>query len=225
MTNRKDSVGKDSVHKNNVHKDNVHKDTAQKDPAQKDSVSQQLADSARVKQALAQSLVDLIVHMAQQIIGCIRKGGKVLFCGNGGSAADAQHLAAELVGRFGRDNPPLAAIALTTDTSVLTCLSNDYGFDQVFSKQVEAHGRKGDVLVGISTSGRSENVLRAVKRARQLGLSTIVLVGSEGGPLAETADLALRVPSDNSQRIQEAHITIGHIVLDLLEKEMAAGSD
>jgi D-sedoheptulose 7-phosphate isomerase len=198
--------------------------THQKDIAYKDIVGQQLADSAKVKQALAQHHIDLIVEMAQRIIGCIRQGGKVLFCGNGGSAADAQHLAAELVGRFGRHNPPLAAIALTTDTSVLTCLSNDYGFDQVFAKQVEAHGQKGDVLVGISTSGRSENVLRAVHIARQLGLSTIVLVGSDGGPLSEAAELALKVPSDNSQRIQEAHITIGHIVLDLLEKELAAGN-
>jgi D-sedoheptulose 7-phosphate isomerase len=188
----------------------------------KEIVSQQLADSSTIKQNLAQSGVDQIVEMAQHIIDCIRQGGKILFCGNGGSAADAQHLAAELVGRFGRGKPPLAAIALTTDSSVLTCLSNDYGFDDVFAKQVEAHGQKGDLLVGISTSGRSENVLRAVRRAHQLGLDTVALVGSDGGPLAEAAQLSLRVPSDNSQRIQEAHITIGHIVLDLLERELAA---
>jgi D-sedoheptulose 7-phosphate isomerase len=196
--------------------------TQRNDIDHKESVSRQLADSARVKQALAQDHLDPIVDMAGHIITCIQRGGKVLFCGNGGSAADAQHLAAELVGRFGRDNPPLAAIALTTDTSILTCLSNDYGFEEVFARQVAAHGRRGDVLVGISTSGRSENVLRAVKRARQLGLTTIVMVAADGGPLAEAADLALKVPSANSQRIQEAHITIGHIVLDLLEQQLAS---
>ena len=185
-------------------------------------VRQQLNDSARVKQALAEREVDRIIEMADRIISCVRQGGKVLFCGNGGSAADAQHLAAEMVGRFGRDRPPLAAVALTTDTSVLTCLSNDYGFEDVFSRQVAAHGRKGDVLVGISTSGASENVLRAVHTARRLGLVTLVLVGAKGGPLAEAADLTLQVPDENSQRIQEAHIAAGHIILDLLERELSA---
>ena len=185
-------------------------------------VRQQLNDSARVKQALAEREVDRIIEMADRIISCVRQGGKVLFCGNGGSAADAQHLAAEMVGRFGRDRPPLAAVALTTDTSVLTCLSNDYGFEDVFSRQVAAHGRKGDVLVGISTSGASENVLRAVHTARRLGLVTLVLVGAKGGPLAAAADLTLQVPDENSQRIQEAHIAAGHIILDLLERELSA---
>ncbi len=187
----------------------------------KEIVRQQLRQSAEVKQSLAEQAAATIVEMAGRIIDCIRRGGKVLFCGNGGSAADAQHLAAELVGRFGRGRPPLAAIALTTDTSVLTCLSNDYGFEDVFSKQVEAHGRKGDILVGISTSGTSENVLRAVKKARQLGLVTIALTGSKEGPLARAADLILKVPHENSQRIQEAHIAVGHIVLDLLEREFS----
>ena len=185
-------------------------------------VRRQLNESARVKQDLAEHSVDRIMEMAAGIISCVRQGGTILFCGNGGSAADAQHLAAELVGRFGRGRPPLAAIALTTDTSVLTCLSNDYGFEDVFSKQVEAHGRRGDILVGISTSGGSENVLRAVRTARRLGLLTLVLVGAKGGPLAEAADLALRVPDENSQRIQEAHIAVGHIILDLLERELSA---
>jgi D-sedoheptulose 7-phosphate isomerase len=188
---------------------------------QKELIIRQLIDSARVKESLAHQQAELIGEMARHIIGCIRQGGKILFCGNGGSAADAQHLAAELVGRFGRGRPPLAAIALTTDSSVLTCLSNDYGFEEVFSKQVEAHGRKGDVLVGISTSGTSENVLRAIRKARQMGLLTIALSGAAGGPLAEAADLTLNVPSDNSQRIQEAHIAVGHIILDLLERELA----
>lgn len=185
-------------------------------------VSQQLTESAAIKRNLAQRYASQIVEISQRIIHCYRRGGKVLFCGNGGSAADAQHLAAELVGRFGKGKPPLPAIALTTDTSVLTCLSNDYGFDEVFAKQVEAHGRKGDILVGISTSGRSENVLRAVRRARELGLFTVALTGSRAGPLTEVSDLHIKVPSENSQRIQEAHIAIGHIVLDLLEREMAA---
>jgi D-sedoheptulose 7-phosphate isomerase len=185
-------------------------------------VRQQLNESARVKQDLAEQNADRVVEMAGRIISCIRRGNKVLFCGNGGSAADAQHLAAELVGRFGRGRPPLAAVALTTDTSVLTCLSNDYGFEDVFSKQVEALGRQGDILVGISTSGASENVLRAIRAARRLGLVTLVLTGARGGPLAEAADLTLQVPHQNAQRIQEAHIAVGHIILDLLERALSS---
>jgi D-sedoheptulose 7-phosphate isomerase len=184
-------------------------------------VYQQLAEGAAIKQNLAEQNTGQIVEFAHQIIQCYRQGGKVLFCGNGGSAADAQHLAAELVGRFGKGKPPLSAIALTTDTSVLTCLSNDYGFQQVFSKQVEAHGQKGDVLVAISTSGGSENVMNAARRARELGMFTVALMGSRGGPLAEASDLSIRVPAENSQRIQEAHIAIGHVVLDLLERELS----
>jgi D-sedoheptulose 7-phosphate isomerase len=186
------------------------------------NVSQQLAESATVKRDLAERDTGQIVEFFQRVIGCLRQGGKILFCGNGGSAADAQHLAAELVGRFGKGKPPLAAIALTTDTSVLTCLSNDYSFDDVFAKQVQALGKKGDVLVSISTSGKSENIVRAARCARELGLFTIALTGSGGGALAEIAELCLKVPSENSQRIQEAHITIGHIVLDLLEKKLAS---
>lgn len=185
-------------------------------------VSQQLTESAAVKRKLAEKNAGQIVEISRRILHCYRQGGKILLCGNGGSAADAQHLAAELVGRFGRGKPPLAAIALTTDTSVLTCLSNDYSFDEVFAKQVEAHGQKGDILVGISTSGRSENVLRAIRRARQLGLITVALMGSREEPLAEHSDVHINVPSENSQRIQEAHITIGHIILDLVERELAA---
>ncbi len=187
-----------------------------------ENVSQQLAESATVKRDLAERDTGQIVEFFQRVIGCLRQGGKILFCGNGGSAADAQHLAAELVGRFGKGKPPLAAIALTTDTSVLTCLSNDYSFDDVFAKQVQALGKKGDVLVSISTSGKSENIVRAARCARELGLFTIALTGSGGGALAEVAELCLKVPSENSQRIQEAHITIGHIVLDLLEKKLAS---
>ena len=187
-----------------------------------ENVSQQLIESATVKRDLAERDAGQIVEFFQRVIGCLRQGGKILFCGNGGSAADAQHLAAELIGRFGKGKPPLAAIALTTDTSVLTCLSNDYGFDDVFAKQVQALGKKGDVLVSISTSGKSENIVRAARCARELGLFTIALTGSGGGALAEVAELCLKVPSENSQRIQEAHITIGHIVLDLLEKKLAS---
>ncbi len=187
-----------------------------------ENVSQQLTESATVKRDLAERDAGQIVEFFQRVIGCLRQGGKILFCGNGGSAADAQHLAAELIGRFGKGKPPLAAIALTTDTSVLTCLSNDYGFDDVFAKQVQALGKKGDVLVSISTSGKSENIVRAARCARELGLFTIALTGSGGGALAEVAELCLKVPSENSQRIQEAHITIGHIVLDLLEKKLAS---
>ncbi len=187
-----------------------------------ENVIQQLAESATVKRDLAERDAGQIVEFFKRVIGCLRQGGKILFCGNGGSAADAQHLAAELVGRFGKGKPPLAAIALTTDTSVLTCLSNDYSFDDIFAKQVQALGKKGDVLVSISTSGKSENIVRAARCARELGLFTVALTGSGGGALAEVAELCLKVPSENSQRIQEAHITIGHIVLDLLEKKLAS---
>lgn len=146
------------------------------------------------------------VRMAQ----CLRDGGKLMFCGNGGSAADSQHLAAEFTGRFLNDRRPLAALALSTDSSALTCIANDYAFDQVFERQVRALGRNGDVLVGISTSGNSANVLRAVRAARELGVATIGLLGRDGGQLARLCEMSVVVPSPITARIQEAHIFIGH---------------
>ena len=147
-------------------------------------------------------------------------GGKLMFCGNGGSAADSQHLAAELTGRFMEDRPPLAAIALSTDTSALTCIANDYSFADVFERQVRGLGRAGDCLVGISTSGNSENVVRAVKTARTAGMRTIGLLGRDGGQLKAMCDVAIVVPSKTTARIQEAHILIGHTLCGLIEQQL-----
>src|SRR6185295_4136718 len=154
--------------------------------------------------------------MAQALSG----GGKLMFCGNGGSAADSQHLAAEMTGRFIKDRKPLAAIALSTDTSALTCISNDYSFDDVFARQVEGLGRAGDCLIAISTSGNSRNVIKAVEAARSLGIGCIALSGRKGGALATLCDLALVVPSDTTARIQEAHILIGHTLCGIVEARL-----
>ncbi len=156
---------------------------------------------------------------AAALSAALRSGRKVLVCGNGGSAADAQHLAAELVGRFAGERPAWPALALTTDTSVLTAVANDYGFDRVFARQVEAHGQAGDVLVAISTSGASANVLRAVEAARARGLVTIGLTGRDGGKLGRLADVHLHVPSSSTPRIQEAHATLLHVLCELVERE------
>ncbi|HEY9025157.1 MAG TPA: D-sedoheptulose 7-phosphate isomerase [Burkholderiaceae bacterium] len=158
-----------------------------------------------------------IATIAERLAQCLRDGSKILLCGNGGSAADCQHLAAEFTGRFRDERPPLAALALTTDSSALTCIGNDYGFDQVFARQVQALGRPGDCLVGISTSGRSANVLQAMAVARKRGLSTIGLLGRDGGDLAPLCDLAVVVPGSDTARIQEAHLFIEHTLCALVE--------
>ena len=147
-------------------------------------------------------------------------GGKILFCGNGGSAADSQHLAAELTGRFVNDRRPLAAIALSTDTSALTCIGNDYSFDEIFARQVAALGRTGDLLIGISTSGNSRNVIRAVEDAKEIGIKTIGFLGRDGGQLKNLCDYNIVVPSDVTARIQECHILIGHTLCGLIEQEL-----
>ncbi len=161
------------------------------------------------------SLAFKIEDAALIIAGCLKAGGKVLFFGNGGSAADAQHLAAELMNRFQMERKPLAGIALTTDTSILTSVANDYSFDEVFEKQVSALGRAGDVAVGLSTSGTSKNVLRALEAARDMGLKTVMLTGRAGAPME--VDVLLSVDSAKTPRIQEAHILIGHILCELVE--------
>lgn len=150
----------------------------------------------------------------------LRQHGKLLFCGNGGSAADSQHLAAELTGRFIKDRKPLAAIALSTDTSALTCIANDYSFDEVFARQVTGLGRSGDLLIGISTSGNSRNVIRAVEEAKKMGMQTIGLLGRNGGQLAHMCDHNIVVPSDVTARIQECHILIGHTLCGMIEQEL-----
>jgi D-sedoheptulose 7-phosphate isomerase len=187
----------------------------------RETVQNQLADSARLKTILAETQSEAVVRLADIFIISLESGGRILFCGNGGSAADSQHLAAELLGRYKRKRRALAAAALTTDTSVLTAVGNDYGFETVFSRQVEAFGRRGDVLVAISTSGRSPNVVRAMEKARELGLTVCAFLGKEKGPMDDLADWTLHIPSDETARIQECHITLGHIVCDLVEAHFA----
>lgn len=163
-----------------------------------------------------------IARLAEMVITCLAGGGKVLLMGNGGSAADSQHIAAELVGRFQKERRGLAAIALTTDTSILTSVGNDYGYEQIFSRQVEALCRAGDVLIGISTSGNSPNVLRAIEAGKAVGAITVAFTGEGGGKLAALCDLTIAAPSRVTARVQEAHILIGHILCELVDDAIAA---
>jgi len=165
-------------------------------------------------------LLNTVEHIAQRCIAALRQGGKILFAGNGGSAADSQHLAAELVGRLSYDRPGIAAIALTTDTSALTAVGNDYSFEQIFSRQVEAIARKGDVLIGISTSGKSRNILNALKTARDKGMLTVGFTGAAAPLMVECCDFVLQVPSRETPKIQESHIMLGHIICGLIEEAM-----
>jgi len=185
-------------------------------------IIQKLEESAQVKRAIARSQAGQIENMANLIIATYRAGGKVVLMGNGGSAADAQHIAAELVGQFTLKRQALPAIALNTNTSILTAVANDYGYEAVFSRQIEALVQAEDIVIGISTSGNSANVIAAIKTAKKKGAKTIGLTGGNGGKLAEVADMVLIVPSESIPRIQEAHITIGHIVCELVEREIAS---
>jgi len=162
--------------------------------------------------------LELIARAAELVSGSIRAGCKVMFCGNGGSAADSQHLAAELLGRYLRNRPALPALALTVDTSALTAIGNDFGFDDVFARQLRGLGRPGDVLFALSTSGNSPNVLRAVEAAGEIGIRTVALTGAKGGRLADLCELAIRVPADHTPRIQELHIAVGHMICELVEE-------
>jgi len=177
-------------------------------------------ESAAVKRATLDLCEGDIVAAAQLIIEAFRVDGKLLAFGNGGSAADAQHLAAELAGRYLRERPGLPALALTANTSDVTAIGNDYGYDRVFSRLVEAHGRIGDVAVAISTSGNSPNVLAGVDAAREIGVRTIALTGRGGGKLASRVDVPIVVPSDATPRIQESHITIVHLLCDLVDEAL-----
>jgi D-sedoheptulose 7-phosphate isomerase len=173
--------------------------------------------------AMCQHLAALDAHVDQAINACVyslRGGGKLMLCGNGGSAADSQHLAAEFTGRFIKDRPPIAAIALSTDTSALTCIANDYSFDAIFARQVQAIGKPGDCLIAISTSGNSGNVLAAVAAAKALGITCIGLLGRDGGKLKAECDIAIVVPSQVTARIQEAHILIGHSLCGAVEQQL-----
>jgi D-sedoheptulose 7-phosphate isomerase len=180
-----------------------------------------VAEHRRVIDAL-DALVPQVEAAGQRLVDALRAGGKVLWMGNGGSAADSQHLAAELVGRFQRERRAYASVALTTDTSVLTAVANDYGYATVFERQIEALCRPADAVVGITTSGNSANVVQAVRRARALGAFTLGLTGAAGGRLADEADLCLRVPSSTTARIQEAHLLIGHLLCDWVETALTA---
>ena len=167
---------------------------------------------------LEESGLETISAIAGAIVKAIKKGAMVYICGNGGSAADAQHIAGELVGRFEANRKALAAVALTTDTSILTSISNDYGYADTFAKQVKALGRQGDVAVGISTSGTAANVIKAIKVAKDLGLKTVGLTGGGGGDLVKLVDFALVVDSSTVARIQEVHITIGHVLCEMVDR-------
>ncbi len=182
------------------------------------TLSEAIALHARVRDAG----LEAVAAAAQAIVGAVRRGGTVLVFGNGGSAADAQHMAAELVGRFVRERRGYAAVALTTDGCVLTSIANDYGYDRVFARQVEALGQPGDVALGITTSGSSANVVSALETARGLQLTTIALTGRDGGAAGRAADVHINVPSDVTPRVQEVHMTLLHVICDLVETELSA---
>lgn len=185
-----------------------------------DLIKDIIKESIRVKEAVLNKLSKDIKITSNMIATSLKKGGKVILFGNGGSAADAQHIAAEFVGRFKLERQGLASIALTTNTSVVTSIANDYGYEEIFSRQVEAIGSDNDIVIGISTSGNARNVISGLLEAKKMGLKTIALTGSGGGEMATIADIALIVPSDNTARIQEAHIVIGHIICELAEQNL-----
>ena len=182
----------------------------------------EIQDSIAVKEQLAGGSAQLIADAARLIIATMRNGGKLIVFGNGGSAADAQHLSAELVGRYRQDRKAFPAIALTTDSSAMTSISNDYGFDAIFSRQLEALGKPGDVVVAISTSGNSPNVLQALATAKKIGIASIALTGKSGGKLRNSVDVCLCMPSDSTPRIQEAHGLVIHILSGLIETALTS---
>ncbi len=189
------------------------------------SVAELLADHSAVLTATSRTLEARIGEAVTLVVGSLQHGGKLLFCGNGGSAADAQHLAAEFEGRFLKERRPLPAMALSTNSSTITAIGNDYGFDQVFARAVEAHGRKGDVLFCISTSGNSPNTVRAAEVAVSKGLKVVSLTGDGGGLLATVSDVLLDVPSRSTPRIQEMHILIGHVLCEIVENHFAGPTE
>lgn len=191
-------------------------------PSLQDLVKDRIQRSLDVKQELLldEGLRDLIVKVALRIVDSLRSGGKVLFFGNGGSAADAQHLAAEFTGRYLKERSPLSAVALGMNPSSLTATGNDHGFDLAFARELEALGKQGDVAVGISTSGNSRNVIRALEVAKSKSIYTVAFTGASGGLLRNVADCALRIPSEETPRIQECHILLGHILCEIVEQIM-----
>ena len=188
-------------------------------------ITKQISDSVEVKTKILQDgdLLKQIEAVANKTIEAYKNNKKTLIAGNGGSAADAQHIAGEFVSRFYFDRPGLASIALTTDTSILTAIGNDYGYERVFARQVEANGSEGDVFIGISTSGNSKNIVEAITAAKERGIFTVGFTGAKGGIMKEMCDICICVPSNETPRIQESHIVIGHIICAIVEKEMFEG--
>ena len=190
-------------------------------------IRREIAESIRVKQRMLEDalLIDTVFQIAEVCVSAYRQGNRILLAGNGGSAADAQHIAAEFVGRHAFDRPGLAAMALTTDTSVLTAIGNDYGYDQVFQRQLEADSREGDIFFGISTSGSSPNVITALQRATELGLVVVGLTGQSGAGMKSLCDYCIQVPSMSTPRIQESHIMLGHIICGIIEETLFGGQE
>ncbi len=186
----------------------------------KSIIKKSILDSIKVKQKLLDEHINEIEEAGELLAKAISKGGKLMFCGNGGSAADAQHLVAELVVRFRSqvNRPAISAISLTVDPSIMTAGGNDIGFDNVFARQVEALGKENDILIGISTSGNSPNVLNAINQAKKMGIQTFAMLGGDGGKIGQIADSSIIVPSKTTARIQESHITIGHILCEIIEE-------
>ncbi len=188
----------------------------------RDMIKDIFLECLQIKEDLMRTRIEQIIGISELFIESLKKGGKIMFFGNGGSASDSQHLAAELVGRFQKERNALPALALTVNTSILTALANDYSYEVVFARQVEALGQKNDLVVGISTSGKAKNVAAGIKQAKKMGLKTVALTGGDGGELAKLADVSLMVPSTVTARIQEAHITIGHIICELVEAALCS---
>lgn len=190
----------------------------------KETVLRAFEDSAETKIRFARENADKIIEVVQVISQAFREGKKVILFGNGGSAMDASHIAAEFVNRFLMERPPLPAIALNTDAAVITSISNDYDFTQVYSKQLAALGHEGDVVIGISTSGNSPNVIKAIETAKKNGMKTVILTGGTGGKMAAMADYTFIVPTAATPRIQETHITLGHVICQLVDEELFGGA-
>lgn len=189
----------------------------------KNTIIAEIQESIETKGQVLKTLVPQIEKSAKLMIEALKSGHQLFFFGNGGSAADAQHLAAELIGRYRLDRRSLPAIALTTDTSILTSIANDYSFEVIFAKQIEGLAKSGDVAVGLSTSGNSRNVLVAMEKAKELGCKTVGLLGGDGGQIAKLVDVAITIPTKVTARVQESHITIGHVICGLIETEMFGG--
>lgn len=185
-------------------------------------ITESFKESSEIKLKTLDACFEDIMKASEIIVDCIKNGGKLMLCGNGGSAADAQHIATEFMVRLSHDvkRPAIGAIALSTDSSNITAGGNDIGFENIFSRNVEGIGRKGDVLIGISTSGNSGNVIKAIEKAKEMGIKTICFLGGSGGKIKDKCEVPIVVPSSNVQRIQESHITIGHILCEITEREL-----